>query len=267
MDYNLKHRYLLINKLSAIIRYDLLTDQEIKYENILSSDNGTKNLQITHDGQRVFLVDQGFLKEFEFSEDYQTLDLVKNYEVGQLWCMKMSNDGRFVWTGGYDHCLRKWSVDGGGLVKTVKQGHNSLIRLIRFTEDGKYLLTFQQNNSMRRICLETDEVIVAEGPQGPAVEGKYKCAALSYCGKMLVTSTDANVLQVWNTEDWSLAKDFGKICDNLSSIKITRDNRYLYAGGHLKMSVFNLRFLALDREFDGICTGTLHSMICVPSFE
>jgi WD40 repeat protein len=183
MDYNLAKRFILINKQSAIIRYDLVTDQEIQYLNILSSDNGTKHLQITHDGKRVFLVDQGFLKELEFSEDFQTLTLVKHYGNHQLWCMKMSNDGKFIWTGGYDHCLRKWSVDGQELVKTVIEGHSSLIRLIRFTEDGKYLLTFQQNAVMRRVCLETDEVMIGDGPQGPAIEGKYKCAALSYCGK------------------------------------------------------------------------------------
>jgi WD40 repeat protein len=152
MDYNLAKRFILINKLSTIIRYDLATDQEIQYLNILSSDYGTKHLQITHDGKRVFLDDQGFLKELEFSEDCQTLTLVKHYGNHQLWCMKMSNDGKFIWTGGYDHCLRKWSVDAQELVKTITAGHSSLIRLIRFTEDEKYLLTFQQNAVMRRVC-------------------------------------------------------------------------------------------------------------------
>jgi len=52
--------------------------------------------------------------------------------------MKMDNDKKFIWTGGYDHVLRKWSVAGQELVKEIKGHHDSMIKILRFTADGKY---------------------------------------------------------------------------------------------------------------------------------
>jgi len=66
------------------------------------------------------------------------LDLVKDYENHAIWCMKMDNDKKFIWTGGYDHVLRKWSVAGQELVKEIKGHHDSMIKILRFTADGKY---------------------------------------------------------------------------------------------------------------------------------
>jgi len=56
---------------------------------------------------------------------------------------------------------------------------------------------------LRKFSLETDERVLGETPEA-SITHSPKCAALSYCGKWLVTGDDQNELKVWSTEDWSL---------------------------------------------------------------
>ena len=100
---------------------------------------------------------------------------------GQVTCLALSADEKWLFTGSDDSTIRQWDLATGKTVRTL-QGHEKGIVSLALSGDGKSLISTGQDNTIR----------VWDWADGKAVRvfGDFRraaCSALSADGKWLVT--------------------------------------------------------------------------------
>ncbi len=110
---------------------------------------------------------------------------------------------KYLFAGAQDCTLQRFDMATGK--PTACPGHDSWVRAIAFSPDGKFTYTGGYDGLL--ICQET----AAETPQParttPAHDGWVRSVAVSPDGKLLATCGNDNLIKLWNAADGKLVRE------------------------------------------------------------
>jgi len=94
-------------------------------------------LTVWNDKARIWEVETG-----------KQIQLIKQPEGEEVWCVAFSPDGKYALTGDINGLIRLWDVETGNELREYV-GHAGLIESITFSHDGKYILSTSDDSTAR----------------------------------------------------------------------------------------------------------------------
>ena len=130
------------------------------------------------------------------------IDPTKTHQVAEfkhetpLTTCRIDPTGRFVVAGAEDLHVYRWDLESGE--KTVLAGHESWVRSMDFSQDGKWLYTAGWDGQLRWWELGVDSPSSTRTVQ--AHQGFARWVNTSPCGRRLVTCGNDKLVRVWDAE-------------------------------------------------------------------
>jgi len=130
------------------------------------------------------------------------IDAAKTHQVAEfkhekpLTTCRIDPTGRFVFAGAEDLNVYRWDLESGEKVKLA--GHESWVRSMDFSQDGKWLYTAGWDGQLRWWETGVDSPSSARTIQ--AHQGFARWVQASPCGTMLVTCGNDKLVRIWDAE-------------------------------------------------------------------
>ena len=114
---------------------------------------------------------------------------------GDVWAFALSNDGKFVASGGDDRTVRIWDASAGSLL-AMCLGHTSKVLAVAFNQDGSRLVSTSADGTVRQWAVPTGRDI--EPPYDRHV-GEVTAATFSPDGEWIASAGTDRPLRVWKS--------------------------------------------------------------------
>ena len=131
------------------------------------------------------------------------IDPTKTHETGEfqhdrpLTTCRIDPQGRFVFAGAEDLNVYRWDLQSGQ--KTTLQGHESWVRSLDFSPDGKWCYTAGWDGQLRWWETASKQPRAMRTIQ--AHQGFARWVQSSPCGKLLVTCGNDKFVRVWDANN------------------------------------------------------------------
>lgn len=76
----------------------------------------------------------------------------------QLWCVALSNDNKYIVTGGWDNSAKLWDLQTGKQLRSF-QGHEGYVMSVSLSQDGKQLATGSNDKTAKLWDIETGKIL------------------------------------------------------------------------------------------------------------
>jgi WD40 repeat protein len=127
------------------------------------------------------------------------------HEVSLTTC-RIDPTGRFVFAGAEDFNVYRWNLAGDDSSKTVFSGHQSWVRSLDFSPDGKLLFTAGYDHQIG--IWNTADDKPAPLSMIDAHNGWVRWVRVSPDGKLLASCGNDNLIKLWNISDGTLHREF-----------------------------------------------------------
>jgi WD40 repeat protein len=130
----------------------------------------------------------------------RALDPTKTHEVADfefdvaLTCCKVDPTGRYVFAGAEDENVYRWDIATG--TRTTFTGHESWVRSIEFSSDGRWLYTGGWDGQLGYWTTDADQPKPMHMLQ--AHRGFARWVTRSPCGRMLATCGNDLFVRIWD---------------------------------------------------------------------
>lgn len=139
-----------------------------------------------HQDRKISVYDTQRKRRVEFQDKLE--------QLGQVVCITVSPNGKYVLTGGYSGRIQVWKIDSSGLLDNVGQfvGHTSEIKSIAIDPAGKMVLSGESDDVARLWNLKTQKEVQTIREFDSSVDG----TGFTEGGKIGVASDRENVIYV-----------------------------------------------------------------------
>ena len=170
-------------------------------------------------------------------------------------CVKISESGSFVASGGKDASIQIWELSNGTHTRALK-GHKASVNSVRISKTENFLVSGSSDNTVGVWELY-------EGTQIYSLEGHVSnvLSVVIFDNCELIASASKDSIRVWNLKSGELVKELSGISGSITCIAATEDMKYLVssdAEGSCKLTDL--------RSFSTIKTLNLHSE-CINEVE
>lgn len=143
-----------------------------------------------------------------------------------VWAAKLSADGRFLATAGYDGLVRIWDV-ASRQPKHDLAKHKGWVRAVAFAPDGTRLASAGEDGTV----VLWDAVTGADLKSIAAHEGAVTCLAFAPDGATLASGGSDKVVKLWNAADGGEKAKLEGHGDAVWAVAYAPDGRTLASGG------------------------------------
>jgi len=123
-----------------------------------------------------------------------------------LTTCRIDPTGRFVFAGAENFNVYRWELSGGEDSKTVFSGHESWVRSLDFSRDGRLLFTAGYDDRIG--VWNTADAEPAPVKMIDAHKGWVRWVRVSPDGKRLASCGNDNLVKVWNLPEGTLHREF-----------------------------------------------------------
>ena len=123
-----------------------------------------------------------------------------------LTTCRIDPSGRFVFAGAEDFHVYRWDLSGDDTSKTVFSGHQSWVRSLDFSRDGKLLFTAGYDDHIG--IWNTADATPKPVQMIKAHNGWVRWVRVSPDGKLLASCGNDNLIKLWNLPDGTLLREF-----------------------------------------------------------
>ena len=125
----------------------------------------------------------------------QISETARGEEVGPVWCVTFSPDGRRVLTGSDDGITRLWEVQTGKEICRF-EGHGRPVYCVAFSPDGQQVLTGSEDCTARLWGAQTGMEIRRFEGHG----GSVKSVAFSPDGRHVLIASEDHTARLWDLQ-------------------------------------------------------------------
>ena len=149
--------------------------------------------------------------------------ILEDYQISGV-CPTKDND--YLIIGTVDGQIHQYSIDYDTVEKTQEVKHNSAIKNIKLSKDGKMLFTQDVNFNVKIFDVEAEFKLHKEQPSDFASGEKF----VNPEGDMIYSVDNDGVLHQWDVEGLTKVHSFGKMAKGISCIEFSPDNLYFFVG-------------------------------------
>ncbi|KAG9393247.1 WD domain G-beta repeat [Carpediemonas membranifera] len=144
--------------------------------------------------------------------DAATGQLVRVFEgTGNVSSLAFSPDGKALVSGSQDYTVRRWDVQRGKCVKTMKK-HTHFVKTVAFSPDGKTIASGSSDYTIRVWNSQSGKQLKVITDHGEAVTS----VVFSPDGALLASGSDDGSIRLWDTKKWR------------SGVKLRHDNWHVH---------------------------------------
>ncbi|MHB8124354.1 MAG: WD40 repeat domain-containing protein [Desulfitobacteriaceae bacterium] len=170
--------------------------------------------------------------------------------TGDLEAIAISEDNRFVITGGKDKTAKLWSIETGECIQTL-EGHGGYIKSAVFSADSQFVVTGSNDSTAKIWDVNSGECIkTLEDHSGVGID----CVKISKSGRFVVTGMSyRKTIMLWEFESGKCIFAYDAL-SKVKSVAIDDEAGYVLTAsenssvkfwgihdGELKITVFNTR--------------------------
>lgn len=153
--------------------------------------------------------------------------------AGDVTCLAITPDGRYVVSGSEDKTLKIWEVATGREVRTLA-GHAGEVKSVGVSPDGRYAVSAGSNSAEGEDPIRLWDL--ASGAQvrswGASLSRFTWINAVTFSsdGRYVISGGSDNAVRVWNVADGTKAGAWEGHASWIHSLAATPDGRYLLSG-------------------------------------
>ena len=141
-----------------------------------------------------------------------------------------------------EHALRR-SLSESHLERVLR-GHSDSVRTVRFSPDGRRVLTTSRDGTARLWDVETGQAVVElQGHADVVTDGDF-----SHDGRLIVTTSFDGTARVWESSTGRAVSTFDSHSDWLGHAEFSADDRLVVTAGGSRVEVFDSRTGTLIAE-------------------
>ena len=149
---------------------------------------------------------------------------VSEYKHGKpLTCCRIDPTGRFVFAGAEDLNVYRWDLETGRMM--ILEGHNSWVRSMDFSPDGKTLYTAGWDGELHWWL--TDDPVPRSLRMVRAHRGFARWVRVSPDGTLLATCGNDNMIRIWSADVGELVAEMSGHDRNPYAVDFHPDGRQL----------------------------------------
>ena len=184
------------------------------------------------------------LLRFEIDLDKKRT-LIKNKFLqthsGEIYCLAISNDGKFIVTGSKDASLRVWDFDERKLVACY-YGHTSYVNCVIVSSDSGFVVS----GSNDRLLIVWDLKMHCLRKVLGGHTGSIQSVALSLDEKLLISGSYDCEIRVWSMGDFGLVKVI-KTQKQVCSLLFISNNKFAL-GEILKINICDINSFSISQS-------------------
>lgn len=142
-------------------------------------------------------------------------------DTNVVWTVAFSPDGKYVLTGNDDNTANLWEAQSGQEIRRFT-GHTKGIVDVHFSPDGENIFTMSPDRSTRAWDAATGKELYQITTDPPLLWTAY-----SHDGKYIFTISGDKMIRQWDAESGKEIGVFLKLPDQVTSIYISPDDKYL----------------------------------------
>ncbi len=196
----------------------------------------TRGVSFSPDSRKIAAGGRADVKLFEIQDtDPPTLKLLRSFKGHQATVIStvFSPDGKMIVSGGDDHTLKFWDIQGK-LLHSVN-AHDERIWKLAFSPDGQILASASEDGTVK--LWTPDGKAIATTPQAPVHgglggghQGAVWGVAISPLGNLIASASLDDTLRLWH-RDGTLVKTILGQSRGLTRVVFSPDGKFLATGG------------------------------------
>jgi WD40 repeat protein len=213
---------------------DSKTGKEVMKINLTEAANNFiyRVLAFSDDGRVALLADNGWKKVTTFDIDKKkNITTLESLEAVSLRGAAFSPNGQNVvtYSPADGNSLTRWNVFTGKQLKTFK-GHTNIITKIKYTSDGKYMLSGSMDNTLKLWNPQTGKEIMSFG--GHSAHDGIEAIEFSPDDKYILSGSWDGTMKLWDLATGKELQTFRGHTNRVQSVAFSPDSKYALSGSH-----------------------------------
>eukprot|EP00521_Asterionellopsis_glacialis_P013779 CAMPEP_0195302914 /NCGR_PEP_ID=MMETSP0707-20130614/31917_1 /TAXON_ID=33640 /ORGANISM="Asterionellopsis glacialis, Strain CCMP134" /LENGTH=326 /DNA_ID=CAMNT_0040366297 /DNA_START=33 /DNA_END=1010 /DNA_ORIENTATION=- len=174
---------------------------------------------------------------WEVNLPHETATPIRTFKghSGNISCVVVSIDDRYLITGSSDNTAKRWNLQTGEELQTFV-GHTNFVTAIALSLDGRLLVTGSADDTAKLWDVEhytvgKNPIVTFHGHSGGSIVMSITAVALSVDSKYLVTGAEDGTVILWDVDMGSEIRSFRHSVNSVNSIALSPNScRYVITG-------------------------------------
>ena len=178
-------------------------------------------------------------------------------------CLSISQDGKYLATGGADRTIKIWAWNTFKEVATFR-GHIDRIRQVEFLKNGNYLVSNSfdstiriwdiKNNLEQKILRNHEDYFILNKSPRKSHFQRISCLVASSDNQFIATGSPDETVRVWDVKSGQQLYKFDGVKEDVTAIAFSPNNKFIAFGERKtlpsRVFIWNLVNGKLFREFE-----------------